>query len=211
MGGRVPEKSLTPASLPMAMLRIGLWEDDVPADRIRGDAIMAAMYGISDAEAERGLTWSHLSSLFHPDDLQADPIAHRHVRQDGGLFVWEHRIVPAPGVVRWVLARGHFERDANGRMCGRGIVIDITDTRMDGIVDGPAQFLAAYEASGAPLEQIADRAIELCGMIRALDPEEATHLRVLIEALLHELGRQLAASLQESPPATERPRGIKVH
>lgn len=29
MGHRVPEKTLTPASLPMAMLKIGLWEDDV--------------------------------------------------------------------------------------------------------------------------------------------------------------------------------------
>jgi hypothetical protein len=195
----------------MAMLRIGLWEDDVPADRIRGDAVMAAMYGISEVEAEQGLSWDRLSSLFHPDDLQANPLPHRHVRQDGGLFVWEHRIMPAAGIVRWVLARGHFERDAEGRMCGRGIVIDITDTRMDGVVYGPAQFLAAHGTSGALLERITDQALELCHMIRALEPEGAAHLRVLIEALLHELGRKLAASLQDEPPAIERPRGRKIH
>ncbi|SDO60283.1 PAS fold-containing protein [Methylobacterium phyllostachyos] len=211
MAHRVPEKTLTPASLPMAMLKIGLWEDDVSADRIRGDAVMAAMYGLSEAEAAQGLSWNRLSSLFHPDDLRAHPTPQRHVRQDGGLFVWEHRIAPAPGVVRWVLARGHFERNADGRVRGRGIVIDITDTRMDGVIDGPAQFLAAYEASGALLERIADRALELCGMIRDLEPEGAEYLRILIEALLHELGRQIAASLQESPPAAERPRGTRIH
>lgn len=209
MGRRGLEKTLTPASLPMAMLRIGLWEDDVPADRIRGDAVMAALYGISEAEAELGLSWDRLSSLFHPDDLRTDP--HQHVREAGGLFVWEHRIVPAPGVVRWVLARGHFEREVNGRMRGRGIVIDMTDTRMEGVVDGPARFLAAYEAPGAVLEQIADRALELCDMIRDLEPEGAKHLRILIEALLHELGRQLAASLQDEPAVRKRPRGAKIH
>ncbi|XYD12693.1 PAS domain-containing protein (plasmid) [Methylobacterium sp. NMS12] len=205
----MPEKTLTPASLPMDMLRIGIWEDNVPADLIRGDAVMAAMYGLSEAEAEQGLSWERLGSLFHPDDRRTDP--HLHVRENGGLFVWEHRIVPAPGVVRWVLARGHFERDADGRMRGRGIAVDITDTRMDSTVEGPAQFLATREATGTPLEQIADSALEICDMVRGLEPEGATRLRILIDALLHELGRQLAASLQEEPPTAERPRGAKIH
>jgi hypothetical protein len=195
----------------MAMLRIGLWEDDVSADRIRGDAVMAALYGLSAAEAEQGLSWDRLKAIFHPEDLRTDRILRRHVRREGGLFVWEHRIVPASDAIRWVLARGHFQRDTDGRMRGRGIVIDITDTRVDGAVDGPAQFLATYAASGVLLERIADRAIELCDMIRDLEPESAKHLRVLIEALLYELGRQLAASLQEQPLAAERPRGTNIH
>jgi hypothetical protein len=203
--------TLSPATLPLATLRIGLWEDDVAADCIRGDAVMAAMYGLTEAEAEQGLSWAHLGSLFHPDDLDLDPNRHRQVRENGGLFVWEHRILPEPDVVRWVLARGHFERDASGQMRGRGIVIDVTDTRIDGLVDGPAQFLTANETSGAVLEGIADRAMGIFDMVSDLDADGADRLRPLIEAFLHELGRQLAKSLQDELLSPERPPNSKVH
>ncbi|MCJ2132498.1 PAS domain-containing protein, partial [Methylobacterium sp. J-026] len=181
--------------------------EDVGADRVRGDAVMARMFGLSDAEVTEGISRAHLMSLFHPEDVDQDPELRRSVRDEGGLFVWEHRIVPAPGVVRWVLARGHYKRDTKGRMCGHGIVIDVTDSR----TDGPASFLAAYEAPGAVLEHIADCAIEACELIRTLEADKSVRLRPLIEALLHELGRQLAASLQDEPAAPKRPRSARIH
>ncbi|XYD11930.1 diguanylate cyclase (plasmid) [Methylobacterium sp. NMS12] len=127
------------------------------------------------------------------------------------MFVWEHRILPAPGVVRWVLARGYYERGPSGGMLGRGIVIDVTDSRIDGQFEGPARFLAAYEASGALLERMAELALELFDMARALDTGEAGRLRTPLEALLYELGRQIAASLGEGTLALERQPGVKVH
>ncbi|MCJ2067673.1 PAS domain-containing protein [Methylobacterium sp. J-030] len=172
---------------------------------------MAAMYGLSEDEAAEGVPWADLSTRFHPEDLRADPGARRQVREEGGLFVWEHRILPAPGIVRWVLARGHFQQGANGRMRGHGIVIDITDSRTDGQIDGPAHFLTAYESPGTILERIADRAIEACELIRTLDVADSSRLRLLVDALLHELGRQIAASLQSDPPAPKRPRGTKLN
>ena len=197
------------STLPLAMLRIGLWEDNVSIDRIRGDAVMASMYGLTETEAEQGLSWANLSSRFHPDDLQSEPSRHRHVRENGGLFVWEHRILPAPGVARWVLARGHFERDTNGQMCGRGIIIDVTGTRIDGHVDGPSRFLASHGSSESVLDCIASQAMEIFNMVRSLDG--AGQLRPLMEAFLYEVGQQLAKSLQNERTALERPPSSKIH
>ncbi|MFJ7439665.1 PAS domain-containing protein [Methylorubrum thiocyanatum] len=211
MRRRSSDKAPSSASLPLATLRIGAWEDDVSADLIRGDAIMAAIFERSEADVEKGYTWAQLSSLFHPDDLRMDPSRHRHVREEGGLFVWEHRILPAPGIVRWVIARGYFERGTDGRMRGRGIVIDITDARMDGHVEGQSHFLTAYEASEAVLERIADRVLDIHAMVCALEAEGSPRLRELAEALLLELGRQIAASLPREPLRLEPPRNAKIH
>ncbi|MCJ2136996.1 PAS domain-containing protein [Methylobacterium sp. J-026] len=172
---------------------------------------MGRMYGLSDAETAEGISRSDLFSIFHPDEVAQDPELRRSVREEGGLFVWEHRIMPAPGIVRWILVRGHYKRGADGQMRGRGIVIDVTDSRIDGQIDGPARFLTAYEAPGAILERIADRAIEACELIRTLEADKSVHLRLLIDALLHELGCQLATSLQDDPPAPKRPRSARIH
>jgi hypothetical protein len=183
-----------------------MWEDDVEIDRIRGDAIMARIYGLSEERAAAGLTWAELSRFFHPDDMPTDPLPHRRVREEGGLFVWEHRVVPEEGNVRWVLARGHFDRDPQSGMTrGRGILIDMTDVRRDGHADGSMDFLAKDMA--APLlERIADGALQIRGMIGDLDPHGMKRLKPLVDALLLELGRQLAASLmhEAAPPPTVR-------
>lgn len=211
MPRRSADTRLSAASLSLTTLNIGMWEEDVEADRVRGDAVMAQMFGLSDAEVTGGISRAHLMSIFHPEDVMQDPELRRSVREEGGLFVWEHRILPVPGVVRWVLARGHYERDVKGQMRGRGIVIDVTDSRTDGHLDGPSHFLAAYETSGAVLERVADRAIEACELIRTLDGDKSVRLHLLIDALLHELGCQLAASLQNEPSAVERSPGSKIH
>ncbi len=211
MPRRSADAHLSAASLPLTTLDIGLWEEDVDADRVRADEVMARMFGLSGAAVTEGISRAHLLSIFHPEDVARDPERRRSVREEGGLFVWEHRILPAPGVVRWVLGRGHYERDVDGGMRGRGIVIDVTDSRTDSRIDGPAHFLAAFETSGSVLERIADNAIEACDLIRSLDADKAARLRLLVDALLHELGRQLAASLHEDAARPAISRGSKVH
>ncbi|MCJ2111573.1 PAS domain-containing protein [Methylobacterium sp. E-025] len=202
----LPERGVWSAPVALTALSIGMWEDDVEIDRIRGDAIMARIYGLSEERAAAGLTWAELSRFFHPDDMPADPLPHRRVREEGGLFVWEHRVVPEAGNVRWVLARGHFDRDSqSGVMRGRGILIDMTDVRRDGHADGSMDFLAKDMA--APLlERIADGALQIRGMIDDLNPKGVKRLKPLVDALLLELGRQLAASLMHEavPPPTVR-------
>lgn len=203
MPRRSSGRALWSGSLSLAPTSIGVWETDFEADRTRGDAGMARLFGWSEAEAAEGVPIARLLSAFHPDDLKQDQVRRRRVREEGGVFVWEHRVVPAPGVVRWVLARGHYRRDANGRMFGRGIVIDVTDSRSDGHTDGPARFLTAPEALGSPLEGMAERALEIWELARHLDAEAAKRLQPLINDLLQELGRQITVSLTEGPPAKQ--------
>lgn len=188
--------------IPLNTLSIGLWEDDVAADCIRGDAVVARLYGLPEEEFAAGITRAHLLSLFHPNDAIQDPELSRSVREAGGLFVWEHRIVPAPGTVRWVLARGHFERGADGRMRGRGIIIDMTDARMDGHAEGPARFMGVMDAADTVVERMADHALQLMELVRGLDATAADKVRPLIEVVLFEIGRQIAASLPEGVIAT---------
>ena len=200
-------------ALPLTALNIGLWEDDVDADRLRGDAVMARMYGLSEAEAHQGISWTRLSSIFHPEDLVWDRERRRRVREEGGLFVWEHRIVPTPGIVRWVLVRGRFDRDANGRRRGRGIVIDLTDTRIEEHIEGLPRFHAMQEAKGSAVERMAEHALELRELMHELDAGRAARLKAPLETLMFELGREIAASLPEERPtrAPMRPRHPKLH
>ena len=62
------------------------------------------------------------------------------VRLSGGMFVVEYRTHPTPDDVRWVLARGRYERDPRtGAMMGRGIVIDITENGWAGALKDVAE------------------------------------------------------------------------
>jgi hypothetical protein len=196
----------------MSALGVGMWEDVPHLGRVRGDATMARIFGLTEAEAAQGVSWEQLSALFHPEDLARDQIQRRRVRDEGGLFAWEHRIVPAPGLVRWVLARGRFERRADGLVYGRGIVIDITDSRTEGPFEPPAGFLGAPAEQGSVVEQMADGAMRLWERLGDLGLDEAKRVQPLLEALLYELGRQIAASLSGPPPDGQgRPRNPKAH
>ncbi|SFD40950.1 PAS domain-containing protein [Methylobacterium sp. 13MFTsu3.1M2] len=202
--------ALTPFG--MSALGVGIWEDAPHTGCVRGDATMARIFGLTEAEAADGITWEQLSALFHPEDLARDQSERRRVREEGGLFAWEHRIVPAPGVVRWVLARGRFQRRADGHIYGRGIVIDITDSRVDGPYEPPVGFLGAPTEPGTAVERMADYAMRLWELVGDLGPGEATRVQPLLEALLYELGRQIAASLSGEPPeAPRRPRNPRAH
>lgn len=211
----MPRSMLTrPALTPFGMsaLGVGMWEDVPHLGRVRGDATMARIFGLTEAEAAQGVSWEQLSALFHPEDLARDQIQRRRVRDEGGLFAWEHRIVPAPGLVRWVLARGRFERRADGQIYGRGIVIDITDSRTEGPFEPPAGFLGAPAEQGSVVEQMADGAMRLWERLGDLGLDEAKRVQPLLEALLYELGRQIAASLSGPPPnGQRRPRNPKAH
>lgn len=211
----MPRKSLKRIAwsqpLPLGAPSIGLWESDIEADRTRGDAVVARLFGLSEAEIAEGVAIARLLSVFHPDDLKQDQERRRRVVEEGGVFVWEHRVVPAPGIVRWVLARGHYQRDANGRMFGRGIVLDVTDSRSDGHTDGPARFLSTRAGPDSLLERMTERALEIERMGRDLDSEAAKTLRPLIERLLLELGRQIADLLAQAPLSSGPASGLTVH
>ena len=211
MPRKSPKSFVWSQPLPLATPSIGLWESDIVADRTRGDAVVARLFGLSEAELAEGVPIARLLSVFHPDDLMQDQERRRRVVEDGGVFVWEHRVVPAPGIVRWVLARGHYRRDASGRMFGRGIVVDVTDSRSDGHTEGPARFLSARAGPDSLLERMTERVLEIERMGRDLDADAAKTLRPLIERLLLELGRQIATMVAQTPPPAGPASGLTVH
>jgi hypothetical protein len=185
----------------LTILEIGVWADDPANDCLRGDAVMARLYEIPEDEMAQGISWTRLAALFHPDDLaRGDTEQRRWTRGNGGLFLWEHRIVPASGTVRWVLARGHFARDADGRMRGSGIIVDLTDTRAEGVADEPPSFLLMHEPFSSPVERMANHAIQIWQMANDLDPAGEVRVRPLIRALMYELGCQIAAAVRGAPP-----------
>ncbi|TXM66860.1 PAS domain-containing protein [Methylobacterium sp. WL120] len=194
-----------------APVAIGRWEDDVEANLIRGDAVMAHLFGLPPEEMADGITLSQMLSMFHPDDRDADTAHRRRVREDGGAFAWEHRVVTPAGEVRWILARGQFVRDANGRVRGSGVVIDMTDTRVHDTGPGSAAFLAA-DGGGPPLERMADRIVDAWEMSGGVGSDDWDRLRPLFENLLFELGRQIAATLpDDSEILTDKLSGHGIH
>lgn len=186
-------------AVPLSALDIGVWEDLPAANEVRGDAVMARIFGLSEVEAARSITWEQLRAIFHPDDLALDTAERRSVRENGGLFEWMHRIVPRPGIVRWVLARGCFLHETDGRIRGRGIVIDVTEIVLEGTPDEGARFASVRDGAGSALQVTADHAIKLVRAVEGLDRAKAGRIEPFLKPLLYEIGRQIAATIADDP------------
>ncbi|TNC12762.1 PAS domain-containing protein [Methylobacterium terricola] len=198
----------------LAASQVSTWETDVALERTMTDAATAALFGLDPSEAEQGLPLAHFLDAIHPDDREMVRRRIAVISEQGGLFVVEYRTCPAPGMIRWVLARGRYEHDRfTGSMVGRGIVIDITESKLDGHVEDRAFFLAEQgpveeipvvdqaaregspgdDAAGlARLDRAAAHAIATREAIDGLDERDKGELRGLVDLLLLSLGRALA-------------------
>lgn len=187
---------LVPAALQAS--NVGVWSWHVTEDIMRCDAACAAIFGVPPTVAKRGLPLEAAVRAIHPDDLGQFRRRIAHVVTHGGLFVAEYRTRPSPHEVRWVLARGRFEVEAG---IGRGIVIDITDSKRDGHVEDRALFAqstpAGEAAANTPLIRVCDRALDLKHEIEALG-EEVPGLAPAVDLALLMLGRRLAQEVAQS-------------
>ncbi|KMO11901.1 PAS domain-containing protein [Methylobacterium platani] len=180
--------------------QVGTWTTDVINDRTVCDAAAAALFGVDPNLAAEGLPLAAYARVIHPDDRAGFHDKLNRVREHGGLFVVEYRAFPAPGDRRWVLARGRYERDdRTGGMTGRGIVIDITESKLDGRAEDRAFFIAE-EDTETPLERAAACAIQTRQAIDEFDGPEGLGLRRSVDALLLALGRALARRVGASEP-----------
>jgi hypothetical protein len=182
------------AFVPNALIasEVGAWESDVTEDRIVADAKTAELFGVDTQEASWGLPLDRYIRNIHPDDRTDFSQKLSIIRERGGLFVVEYRTCPSPTDVRWVLARGRYERDPRtGHTVGRGIVIDITDSKSDGRVEDRA-FFTTRAVAGPSLEHVAELAMEAQSEIDELGEREDSPLRRAVDALLWILGRTLA-------------------
>ena len=174
--------------------QVGVWETDFDNDRTRVDAALAALFGVDPHEAAVGLPLARYVQAVVPEDRAALDEKLNQVRQFGGMYVIEFRTQPKPTDLRWVLARGRYERDqTTGVMTGRGIIIDITESKMDGQVEDRALFFAP-DSDGPSLDHVAALTLEARQEIDALGEKEGSHLRNAVDALLWAVGRAIIAA-----------------
>ena len=190
----------TPPFVPAALAasNVGTWDYDVFSDRIRYDPTMAELFALPEEEGEEGVPASRIAAALHPDDRARFVAKRAHLVEHGGLFVVEYRTVDQQGRVRWILTRGRYEADDKGRIVrGRGICVDLTDSNEDDFASGGAFILVEPENGGLsdPLARAADHALAARQAIDDLRGSGRTGLRLCADALLFELGRQLAASI----------------
>ncbi len=164
---------------------IGTWNTNVAAGRSILDEGAAALLAGNGALAGQPLPLEAALARTHPEDRTWIFERIRRVRQTGGPFSAEFRILSEADKVCWVLCRGSLERDETGIMRGRGAYIDTTDAHNSPFI--PAT--ALNQDGEDPLIVAADRCIEVH---TALGQGEHVDLQQLSETLLFGIGRRLA-------------------
>jgi hypothetical protein len=164
---------------------IGSWEWDIATDRVHADALVALLFNVDPDCAEAGASLAEFAAGIHPEDRERVTTLIGACARTGSSYVAEYRVCSADGVTRWILARGRYHVDVSGRPSrGRGIVIDITPSRMS-----EDAYVRTGRDAVRPLERAADHCV---AAHRALADEGDAHLTLLSEMLLLELGRKLA-------------------
>lgn len=107
---------------------IGIWNSDLTAGVAHWNAQLYAMLGLAprigpeDAE--------YFFSFIHPEDRRGVSRCVETVRDAGDDFAFEFRIVRADGEIRWLMAKGRMEHDAEGNpVFMRGVNTDVADRR----------------------------------------------------------------------------------
>ncbi|MFF9550680.1 PAS domain-containing protein [Methylobacterium fujisawaense] len=185
-----------PAFLPDALIssQVGTWQIDFDRDHAVCDTTTAALFGVDPDEASIGLSLTSFARAIHPDDRSTYDDRTKRMREHGGLYVVEYRTVPRPGDVRWILVRGRYDRDRlTGNILGRGIVIDITESKFDGIVEDNAYFLAPdLPEIETPLERAAGYALKAKEAVDEYVGRDAAVLGRAINVVLWIIGCALA-------------------
>ncbi|MGU3326937.1 PAS domain-containing protein [Methylobacterium mesophilicum] len=163
---------------------VGFWNTNVTAGRSRLDEGAAALLAGNPSLAGEHLPMEVALGRIHTDDKGWVFERIRRVRQTGGSFSAEFRVVTETGI-RWVLNRGTLVPDDSGRMQGQGAYIDTTDAHSD--VFMPAASLNHVVED--PLIAAADRCLEMHSTLKRGDYPD---LRRLTEMLLVGFGRSLA-------------------
>lgn len=175
----------------LAASDVGTWEWHLDDQILRCDAVASAMLGVPRSRGDRGGTFSLLLDRIHPEDQKRIGSLIDELRRKGGLFVAQFRTVPEGDDVRWVLARGRFNRDAGDVVReARGIVIEVTASSDEGYLDEAA--FCATDAEAGGIDRVAELALMLFESAASnLRREEFDRLKPVLDILLHEIGRQL--------------------
>lgn len=159
---------------------VGAWENDLQRDLVYVSGSLIELMGIAPEDATRGVPLANFLTGIHPEDRErVSEIAHNaHVSI--GRFAAQFRTVRPDGGVRWVSARGQVEVDGRGQnpRC-IGMVVDITNARISNC------------DAGLRIDAIESLVDNLISLKNFLAPNDASVLKMLVDMLLLELGKEL--------------------
>jgi PAS domain S-box-containing protein len=136
---------------------VGIWDGDLEAGRVYGDANFARIYGVDPEVAAAGQPLGHYVNSIHPEDAPVVRAEVQKLYEGGDEFIHEHRIVRPDGELRWVVARGRLVRNAAGQPVRFvGASVDITDRRM------------AEERQRLLMEELAHRVKNMLTVVQAI-------------------------------------------
>ena len=174
---------------------VGAWVHDHWAGRLALSGDLACLLGLDPEVAAAGVSIGAFLDRTHPEDRARIESCLHAAGEIGGPIEAEFRTLEAAAGPRKLLIRGRVERNAaDGTARGRGIVIDLTETR---------------SADLRQAERLVNRMAEHVIALRALaDGLGQANLTKLVDGLMIEVGFELAKFLNEprtlGPGRTER-------
>jgi PAS domain S-box-containing protein len=106
--------------------QVGIWDWDIPRDRLHWDDTLRDIFGLPDDGATA--SYAVWESLLHPEDRDRCREETAKVIADGNEYSTEHRIVRPDGDVRHLRGRALIQRDSAGRAVRMlGTNLDITE------------------------------------------------------------------------------------
>ncbi|MDN5275412.1 MAG: domain S-box protein [Candidatus Saccharibacteria bacterium] len=109
---------------------IGSYIWDIQKDAVVADKGLAYMFGIEESVAREGLPLKTFTDAIYHDDRKRVEQSIADSIKGNGRFMREYRTTNAKGQVRWVIARGRVDYDANKRPLRlAGLLIDITERK----------------------------------------------------------------------------------
>lgn len=108
---------------------ISTWMWDIINDRVFADRNLAALFKVSEAEAQGGAIDCYLKAV-HPNDLAEVSTSISQALAAGDRYEQDYRIISKDDSVRWVTARGRIVRDEAGNAVQMpGVIVDITERK----------------------------------------------------------------------------------
>lgn len=110
---------------------IGTWLWDLSEDYVVADKNLLHMFGIQPEEAINGLPLPTFTNSIYIDDRPRVQAAINETVATQSAFEQEYRTVTRAGDIRWVIARGRIETDADGKAVRfPGVIVDITERKL---------------------------------------------------------------------------------
>lgn len=179
--------------------RLGAWEWDLPAGKLRWNRRHEELWGFAPGGFDG--SFESFRRRVHPDDLAALEAAIDRALRTDGIYRHDFRMIRPDGTVRWTEGYGRFFFDAEGRaLRGAGVVRDATAERVAEAALLGSQRLAALGELSAGVAHDLGNLIALArsgvARVRRLVAERADADAAIDDLeLLTEQGGQLVESL----------------